>query len=136
MLGGKKQSGFTLIVYALLALAIIGTLGGIYWRIDSAAFARGKGEVKAEWDAANEAARAREAASSAKAAADLAAERKKRRTVIQERTVYVDREIPKLVYADRCFTPSGVQCINAAIDGKSACRPDADGTVPAAKPAG
>lgn len=116
-----------LIAYGLIALALIGALGGIGYKVRES----GKDAIRVEWAAANEVARKREAEASAKAAADLAAERKKRRTVIQERTVYVDREIEKLVDSGTCFRPSGVQCLNAVINGEDAagCKPD--GAVPA-----
>ena len=130
-----RQRGFGIIVYALLALAIVGTIGGIYWRIDSAAFARGSQEVKAEWTAANEAARAREAAASAKAAADLAAERRKRRVVVEERTVHVEREIEKPVYRDICIPDRGLCLLRAAIDGTVEPGCFSDRAVPETKPA-
>ena len=132
-----RQRGFGLLAYGLIALAVIGSLAGLYWKIYSSGFDNGKAEVQTAWDAANEAARAREAAASAKAASDLAAERKKRRVVVQERTVYVDREIEKLVVSTSCLSHAGVLCVNGAIDGtKGTCRPEPSGTVPAAKPAG
>lgn len=120
-----------LIAYGLIALAILGAIGtGVYkvkqWGAD---------EVRAEWNAANEAARKKEAEASAKAAADLAAERKKRRIVVQERTVFVDRNIEKLVDSGVCLKPDGVSVLNTAIGGKSADRPKPAGAVPAPKPA-
>ena len=129
-----------LLAYLIAGVALVGALMGAVWWADAniettAGVRRGQAETKAQWDAANEAARKREAEASAKAAADLAAERKKRRVVIKERTVYVDREIEKLVDSGRCFTPGGVQCVNAAINGESACRPGPDGAMPAARPA-
>lgn len=39
-----RQSGFTLIVYALVALAVVGTLSGIAWKIRES----GKDAVRAE----------------------------------------------------------------------------------------
>lgn len=120
-----------LIVYGLMALAILGTIGtGVHY-----VKKWGGDEVRAEWDKANEAARKREAEASAKAAADLAAERKKRKIVTVERTIYVDKNIEKLVDSGKCFTPAGVLCVNSAIDGKgtTGCVPDSG--VPAAKPA-
>lgn len=115
---------------------MIAALGGLYWRVYSSGYDNGKAEIQQAWDAANAEARAKEAAASAAAAKALAEARAKRKVIVQERTVYVDRNIEKLVDSGRCFQPSGVQCLNAAIDGKSACRPDADGTVPPALPSG
>lgn len=121
-----------LIAYGLIALALIGALSGIGYKIRES----GKDAVRVEWAAANEATRQREAAASAKAAADLAAERKKRKVVIQERTTYVDKIIDRPVYRNVCIDPDGLRCVNAAINGQdtAGCKPD--GTVPTPKPSG
>ena len=122
----------SLIAYGLIALALIGALGGAAYKVRES----GKDAIRIEWAQANEEARKREAEASAKAAADLAAERAKRKVVIRERTNYVDREIEKPVYRNICLPDSGLRCANAAIAGESAagCKPD--GTVPPSKPAG
>ncbi len=121
-----------LIGYGLIILAILGMLGGIGYKIRES----GKDSVRVEWAEANATAREEELQRSMNAALGLRGDRSKRRTIIQERTVYVDREIEKLVDSGTCFKPAGVQCVNAAIDGKDAggCKPD--GTVPTTKPAG
>ena len=121
-----------LIVYGLIALAVMSGIGYGYKVVKDS----GREEVRAEWTAANEAERQREAEASAKAAAELEAERKKRKVVIKERTVFVDREITKLVDSGTCFKPDGVRAVNCAIRGESAdsCKPDSG--VPAARPAG
>ena len=121
-----------LIGYGLMALAIIGALGGIVYKIDSGGYAR----AEAKCAAAAEAQRKREADLSAFAAKALADERAKRKTVIQTRTVYVDKEVEKPVYRNICFADTGVSCLNAAIDGKDAagCKPDA--ALPSTKPPG
>ena len=126
-----RQRGFTLIVYAVIALAVLGTLTGIAWKIRES----GKDAIRLEWEADKAETRRREAELSAFAAKALADERKKRRIITTERTVYVDRNIEKLVTVDSCIKPAGVSCINAAINGQDAagCKPD--GTVPAPKPA-
>ena len=126
----------SLIAYGLIALALVGSLGGIAYGLDNRGYQRGKGEVKQEWDAANEKARALEAAASAKAAADLEAERKKRRIVVKERTVHVDREVEKLVYRSVCLPDSGLCLLRAAINGTVDPGCLSDGTVPATKPPG
>ena len=121
-----------LLLYGFVALAIMGSIGaGVHYVKEW-----GADEVRAEWVAANLKAKSDAEARIAKAADDLQAERKKRRVVIQERTVYVDREIEKLVHSGVCLTPAGVSCINGSISGESTagCKPD--GTVPAAKPSG
>ena len=128
------QRGFGLLAYGLIALAVIGSLAGLYWKIYSSGFDNGKAEVQSAWNAANEAARAREAAASAKAAADLAAERKKRRIVVQTVTKEVDREVLKPVYRDVCLPDRGLCLANAAILGKVDAGCFADGKLPAVKP--
>lgn len=122
----------SLLLYGFLALAILGTLGGIGYKVRES----GKDAVRVEWAASEAAARKREADLSAFAAKALADERKKRRTVIQERTVYVDREIENPIYRNICLPDSGLRCVNAAINGTDAtgCKPD--GSLPAAKPSG
>ena len=136
-----NQRGFGIIAYAVLALAILAAIGGIIAWADrniatTAGVNKGRVEVKTQWDAANEAARQREAEASAKAAAELEAERKKRKVVIKERTIYVDREIEKLVDSGTCFKPDGVRAVNCAIRGESADRCKPDGSVPAPRPPG
>jgi hypothetical protein len=122
-----------LVLYVVLAIAAMGLIGVGVAKVK----AWGAGEVRAEWNAANEEARKREAAASAKAAADLEAERQKKKIVIQKRTVYVDRNIEKLVDSGTCFKPSGVLCVNGAINGdKSAAGCNADSAVSTVKPAG
>lgn len=122
----------SLIAYGIIALAILGALGGLGYKVRES----GKESVRLEWATANEEARRREQAASAKAAADLAAERAKRKVVIQKRTVYVDREIEKPIYRNICLPDTGLRCANAAISGKGASGCEPDGTMPAPKPAG
>ena len=110
----------SLLAYGLIALAILGSLGGLYYKVNHDGVVTGRAEIQAKWDEANTKARAAEAAASAKAAADLEAARKKRRVVIREREVFIDRNIEKLVDSGTCFYPDGVRTLNSAIIGKSA----------------
>jgi hypothetical protein len=121
-----------LIVYAVLALAVLGMIGTGFYKVKQ----WGGNEVRAEWDEAKAETRKREAEASAKAAAELAEARAKAKVVIQKRTVYVDKIIDRPVYRNQCFDADGLRCLNAAINGTDAtgCKPD--GTVPAVKPAG
>lgn len=121
-----------LIAYGLIALAVLGMVGTGVYKVKK----WGGDEVRAEWNAANETARKREAELSAKAAADLEAERRKRKVVIQERTIHVDREVEKPVYRNVCLPATGVCLANAAINGKVAPECLSDGAVSAPKPAG
>ena len=123
-----------LLLYGLVALAVIGAAAGFYGKIHHDGYVEGKGEVQQAWDKANQDARKHEAEMSAKAAADLAAERANKKVVIQTRTVYVDKIVDRPVYRNQCFDNDGLRCLNAAINGTDAagCKPD--GTVPAVKP--
>lgn len=117
------------VIYGLIALAILGAIGtGVHYVKEW-----GADEVRAEWKAAEEKSRLEQEAKIAKAAEELAAERKKRRTVIQERTVYVDRNIEKLVSSGACFSSDGVRELNCVLQSKDRCEPD--GRVPPVKPA-
>lgn len=115
-----------------MALAILGTLGGIGYKIRES----GKDAVRIEWKDAEAAQAKREKASSDKAAKDLADERAKAKVIIQKRTVYVDKIVDRPVYRNQCFDADGLRCLNAAINGTDAtgCKPD--GGMPPAKPAG
>ena len=86
----------------------------------------GADEVRAEWEKDKSAQREREAKASAKAAQALSAERRKRRVVIQERTVHVDRIVERPVYLNRCLDADGLSCLESAVTGKIAagCKPD------------
>ena len=121
-----------LIGYGLMALAIMASIGYGVHRVK----VWGGDEVRAEWKQAEDRARAKEAAQQQKAAEELAAERAKKKTVIQVRTKYVDKILEKPVYRNVCFDDPGLSCLNAAIDGKDAagCKPDS--ALPAPKPPG
>lgn len=56
-----KQRG-EILLYALVAVGLVGALYGLYNAIDSRAYARGLAQKQAEWDAANRAAEAEERA--------------------------------------------------------------------------
>ena len=120
-----------LLLYGFVALAIIGSLAGIGYKVRQS----GYDSCKVEWDASEQSARKREADLSAFAAKALADERAKKKVVVQERTVYVDKIVDRPVYRNQCFDASGVSCLNAAILGKDSagCKPD--GTMPPSKPA-
>ena len=63
----------SLIAYGLIALAILGSLGGIAYGLDHRGYERGKGEVKQAWDKANK-----------KATDEAEAERKRQDALRQE----------------------------------------------------
>jgi hypothetical protein len=119
-------------LYGLLALALMGAVGGVVWKIDDNGFQRA--EAKCAKLAATQ--REKEQAASSKAAAALQAERKKRKVVKVERTVYVDQIVEKPVYRNVCFEPHGVSCVNSAIKGESAAGCKLDRGMPGIKPPG
>lgn len=117
------------ILIGFLALAIMAAVGtGVYkvkkWGAD---------EVRTEWAAANEKARAEEAARSAAAAKELEDERAKRKIVYRTITQQVDRIVDRPVYRNTCLDAAGLSCLQSAINGESAagCKPDS----PMPKPA-
>ena len=120
-----------LLLYGFVALAILGTVAGIGYKVMES----GYDACKVDWAASDAAARKREEEASQKAASELAAERQKKKVVIQTRTAYVDREVEKPIYRNVCLPDTGVLCLNASIRGEDAtgCKPDSP--VPPAKPA-
>ena len=120
-----------IIIYAVLAIAIMGMVGTGVYKVKQ----WGGNEVRAEWTAANEKARAEEAAKSAAAAKELEAERAKKKVVYKTITQSVDKYIDRPVYLANCFDADGLRDATAAINGKIADRQQPDATVPATKPA-
>ena len=55
-----------MIVYLIAAIAAIGALGGLYWKVDHNGLERGRQEVQVKWDAANAAAQQAAAADKAR----------------------------------------------------------------------
>jgi hypothetical protein len=98
-----------LLLYGFIALAILGTLAGIGYKVREG----GYDACKVDWAASDAAARKREQDASTKAAA-----------------------VEKPVYRNVCLPDRGLSCLNAAIAGKDATGCKTDATVPAAKPAG
>lgn len=131
----KRQRGFGW-GEVIIALAVIGIITAVVVGIYHKGYAAGEAKIKLEWEEAKTAQREEEIQRSMSAALGLSADRAKARTIIQERTVYVDRNIEKLVDSGVCFTPAGVSCINGSIEGKGAAGCEPDGAVPGVKPAG
>ena len=86
----------TIIIYAVIALSFIGALGGIYAK----GYYSGKATVTAEWQEANEKARAEEAAKGAKAATTLEVKRAATKIVYRTVTKEVDKIVERPVYRD------------------------------------
>ena len=111
-----------LLAYGILALAVMGMVGTGVYKVKQ----WGGNEVRAEWSAANEKARAEEAAKSAAAAKELEIERAKKKVVYRTITQTVDRIVDRPVYSNICLDDDGLRCLDAAIRGESAagCKPD------------
>ena len=122
----------TIIVYALVALAFIGALGGIYAK----GYYSGKATVTAEWQEANEKARAEEAAKANQAATKLEVKRHAAKIVYRTIREEVERVVDRPVYLSACLDADGVRLARCAIQQKSgdSCVPASP--VPAAKPSG
>lgn len=135
-----RSWGFGLVGNLILVLAILGTLAGIIAWADrniatTAGVKKGAAAKQVEWDAAVEDARERETRASLEAAKLLADERRKRKTIIEERTVHVEKIIDRPVYRNVCFDVDGLRCANAALLGSASaagCKPD--GGVPGTQP--
>ena len=111
-----------LIGYGLMAIAALGLLGGITYKVRQG----GYDAAKAECLEAAAAQAKREQELSAFAAKALADERAKKKVVIQTRTLYVDKLVDRPVYRNVCLDADGLRCIESAINGKDAagCKPD------------
>ena len=121
-----------ILAYGLIALAVMGMIGTGVYKVKQ----WGGDEVRAEWTAANEKARAEQEAKSTAAAAELEKARNSRRIVREQVVQYVDREVEKTVYRSDCLPASGVCIANAVLAGEKPTSCLIDGAVPPAKPPG
>lgn len=117
-----KQRGYTLIIYLVLALAILGSLAGLYALVDanwstSAGVAEGKTLKQAEWDKKAREQRQGEEKQAAAAATTLETDNAKARTVYRTITQTVDRYIDRPVYKNICLDADGLASANAALTG-------------------
>lgn len=122
----------SLLVYGLLALAILGALGGI----GHAIYEAGADAVRLEWEQANARAREQADARAGDASAGLEVEREKSKVVYRTITKNVDRYIDRTVYKSECFDADGLRDARAAIAGATAPAREPDRAVPAAPGAG
>ena len=125
----RLERGFGLLLYGLLALAILGTLAGIGYSIRKA----GMDAVRAEWAEANRQAREKEAAQAGKAAEKLEAKREKAKVIYRTITKEVDKIVERPVYRSVCLDTDGLRLARCAIRGQdaSACKPDKPVPAPA-----
>lgn len=121
-MAARLERGFGLIVYAVLALAILGTLAGIGYSIRKA----GMDAVRAEWAEANRLQREKEAAQAGKAAEKLEGKREKAKVIYRTITKEVDKVVERPVYRNVCLEPDGLRIARCAIRGEGAdsCKPD------------
>ena len=120
----SRQRGFTLLIYGIVALAILGAVAGIAWKVRQSGYEAARLEC-AEAAAKQRAIDEQRAAKAAKELEDAIAQRK-----IVYRTI--TREVDKLVveYRDRpCLTDDGVRVANDAIRGATADPGKPRGTV-------
>jgi hypothetical protein len=101
-------------MYGLLALAVLGALGGIY----GAGYRSGSNAVHNEWQTASREQRDREAKAGQKAAEKKEAGDQKAKIVYRKITQEVERVVEKPVYRNVCLDPDGLRIARDAISGK------------------
>ena len=117
-----RQRG-TILVYGLIALAIIGVLSGIAWKIYSA----GQTSKQVEWDKAAAKQAKKESAQSTHSATKLEAKNAEAKVVYKTITRTVDKYIDRPVYRAECFDADGLRDANAALNnGQPAAPPKPD----------
>ena len=117
-----KSEGGSILLYAVLALAVLGTLSGISWKIRES----GKDAIRVEWAEANRIQREKEAKQAATAATKLEVGNVKAKVIFRTITREVDKIVEKEVYRHVCFDADGVRLANAALRGEIAppAKPD------------
>lgn len=121
-----------LLLYGLLALAIIGALSGIAWKIYSA----GQTAKQVEWDKASTQQARKETTQSTHAATQLEAKNADAKVVYKTITRTVDKYIDRPVYRAECFDADGLRDANAALVGQAAAPAKPDYSLPRPDPAG
>ncbi len=127
----NRQRG-TILIYGLIALAIIGLLSGIAWKIYSA----GQTAKQAEWERASAQQARKETVQSTNAATQLEAENAQAKIVYKTITRTVDRYIDRPIYRAECFDADGLRDANAALSGQTASPPKPDYSLSRPDPAG
>lgn len=125
--------GFGVVVlYAVLALAAVGTVAGIGFKIRHDGYSQGAADVQAKWDRANREQRELEARQAAEAEAAKEKEDAKRKVVYRTITKTVDKYIDRPVYRNVCFDADGLRDANAALSGALTPAAEPDRSLPAA----
>lgn len=127
----NSQRG-TLLIYGLLALAILSVLSGVAWKIYSA----GQTARQVEWDKAATRQARKETAQSTTAATQLESKNAEAKVVYKTITRTVDKYIDRPVYRAECFDADGLRDANAALNGQAAAAPQPDHSVRQPDPAG
>ncbi len=104
-------------VYLVIGMAIVGTLGAIAWGIYSKGHAAGAAEIREQWHQAAAAQRKKEETRAAAAATRLETANEKARVVYRTITQQVDRYIDRPVYRNVCLDADGLRDANAALRG-------------------
>ena len=115
----------SLLMYGLLALAVIGALGGIY----GAGYRSGSNSVMNEWQTASREQRDREAKAGQKAAEKKESGDQKAKVIYRKITQEVERVVEKPVYRNVCLDPDGLRIARDAIRGEIAPAPVAPESV-------
>ena len=111
----KHQHG-SIILYALLAIALLGIIGGGLWKARQAGYQA----AKLECEEAARAQREAEAKQAAAAATGLEVKREKAKVVYRTITQNVDKIVERPVYRNVCLDADGLRELNAAVRGEVA----------------
>ena len=103
----------SLVAYALIALALLGALNGIYQK----GYSSGSKDVRLKWEQAVRDQQEKDAKQAATASTKLEATREKTRTVYRTITQQVDKIVEKPVYRSVCLDADGLFAANAALSG-------------------
>ena len=103
----------SLLLYGLLALAVLGALSGIAYKIHDAGYE----QAKLECTEAAAAQRAAEATVAAAAATKKESGDAKARVIYRTITRDVDRIVERPVYRNVCLDSDGLRSVNAALSG-------------------
>ena len=124
-----RQRG-SILLYAILALAILAALSGIAYKIRES----GKDAIRVEWAEANRLQREAEAKQAATASTKLETGNAKAQVVYRTITKEVDKIVTRDVYRNVCLDDDGLRVVRDAIRGEIA--PPAKPDKPVPKPAG
>lgn len=117
----SRQRG-TILIYGLIALALVGALSAIAWSI----YRAGQASKQVEWDRAAAQQARNEAAQAHRAAANLEENNAEASVIYKTITRSVDRYVDRPVYRAECFDADGLRDANAALTGQAArpAKPD------------